>query len=286
MSAAFQMMRGADRVIRGDLFACRASSRGTLVICHGFKGFKDWGMFPYLGERFSEDYDVVTFNFSHNGVGEDVLQFGELEKFARETYSRDLEDLQAVIGAIRDETLPTGRKPDRSAPVFLLGHSRGAAVGLIYTLDHPSDVSAMVAWNGTVNPPGVYGEPMLAEMKRNGRAWIKNARTGQDMPLDREIAEDLERHRERFDILGRIRSANVPIALIQGTDDYEGLVQGSARLVRNRPDVPWIRIEGGNHTFGAVHPFQGETEPLRRAVDETRDWLRQHWKSRAEKVNG
>lgn len=40
--------------------------------------------------RNSEHYDVITFNFSHNGVGENLLEFTELETFAVNTYSCEL----------------------------------------------------------------------------------------------------------------------------------------------------------------------------------------------------
>lgn len=68
MRIAFQLAKNPGRIIRGDVFPAKSKARGTLVICHGFKGFKDWGMFPYVGEKLSAWLDVITFNFSHNGV--------------------------------------------------------------------------------------------------------------------------------------------------------------------------------------------------------------------------
>ncbi|MCK5087881.1 MAG: alpha/beta hydrolase, partial [Melioribacteraceae bacterium] len=47
------------------------SSRNCLIYIHGFKGFKDWGFVPYIGEYFAnKGFFVITFNFSHNGIGE------------------------------------------------------------------------------------------------------------------------------------------------------------------------------------------------------------------------
>ena len=46
----------------------------VLVICHGFKGFKDWGMFPFAADVLaSRGISVLRFNFSLNGIGEDLL---------------------------------------------------------------------------------------------------------------------------------------------------------------------------------------------------------------------
>ena len=39
------------RVIRGKLCTQAGQAAPTLVICHRFKGFKDWGFFPYTAEH-------------------------------------------------------------------------------------------------------------------------------------------------------------------------------------------------------------------------------------------
>ena len=107
MNLPFQIHIEPNRMIRGDVYPADQSSQGTLVICHGFKGFKDWGMFPYVAKQLSDHYDVITFNFSHNGIGDDLLEFTELEKFAANTYTRELEDLHVLIEHIRVGKLPT-----------------------------------------------------------------------------------------------------------------------------------------------------------------------------------
>ena len=117
MRIPFRLVKNADRVIRGDVFPARSASQGTLIICHGFKGFKDWGMFPYVGEALSDWLDVITFNFSHNGVGDRLTSYDELEKFAKNTYSRELEDLHAVVDHVRKGELPVERRIP-AAPLF------------------------------------------------------------------------------------------------------------------------------------------------------------------------
>jgi len=58
-----------------------------LILVHGFKGFKDWGFWPYSGNYFSfNDYFVITFNFSHNGTGDSFFEFIEPDNFARNTF--------------------------------------------------------------------------------------------------------------------------------------------------------------------------------------------------------
>ena len=59
-------------------------------------------MFPHVANELAENVDVIALNFSNNGVGEDLFEFTELEKFARDTYSKDLEDIEIVIAHFRE----------------------------------------------------------------------------------------------------------------------------------------------------------------------------------------
>ncbi|MDQ0900080.1 MULTISPECIES: S9 family peptidase [unclassified Paenibacillus] len=261
----FERCIETDRVVRGDFYeAASHPARGTLIICHGYKGFKDWGMFPHVAQTLAEDVDVISINFSYNGVGADLLEFTELEKFARETYSKDLEDLHAVVNDIRNREVSATEKP-----ILLLGHSRGAAVCMIYALDHPEHIAGVISWNGIANVD-LFTEENKDEMRATGRTYTMNGRTKQNMPLDLEILEDMEHNRERFDIVGRISGAKFPIALIQGAEDGERGLRGSKRLVEQNAAITWIKIPEGNHTFGSVHPYKGETKPLKEAIRETK----------------
>lgn len=263
----FKLHISEQRVVRGDIYKAKIEpSKGTLLLCHGYKGFKNWGMFPHVANELADVVDVVALNFSHNGVGENLMDFTELDKFARDTYSRDLEDIQAVIADIHKHETTTKR-------ILLLGHSRGAGVSLIYALDHPEDIAGVISWNGIANVDLLTTENR-AEMRATGRSYTLNGRTKQMMPLDLEILEDMERNQERFDIIGRVSGAAFPITLIQGTNDGERGIRGSEKLVANKSDIHWVRIPEGNHTFGSVHPFQGETQPLREAIVETKRAIR------------
>ena len=70
-----------------------------IIFAHGFKGFKDWGGFPYLCAKLAGDgFAVLSFNFSHNGVNNSSpMDFTELDKFAENTHSIELNDIKTVI---------------------------------------------------------------------------------------------------------------------------------------------------------------------------------------------
>lgn len=269
---AFELHIAENRIVRGDFYeAAIQPALGTIIICHGYKGFKNWGMFPHVAQSLSVDVNVLAINFSHNGVGEDHLEFTELEKFARDTYSKDLEDLDAVVKEIRRNERFANAAGEK--PILLMGHSRGAGVCLIYGLDHPGQIAGVISWNGISNVD-LLTEDNKKEMRTAGRTYTLNGRTKQNMPLDLEILEDMESNSERFNIIGRISSAAFPITLIQGTEDGERLVRGSQQLIEQNTAIQWIRIPDGNHTFGTVHPYQGETEPLKQAIQETMHTIR------------
>lgn len=231
-----------------------------IIIAHGYKGFKDWGMFPYAAEQLSQQHEVITFNFSHNGIGDDPFEFTELEKFAINTYDRELADLDALIRYLRRE------ERFRELPLFLIGHSRGAGDCLVYALDHPGEVNGVISWNGVTNLD-LFTAQQKEEMRATGRSYVLNGRTNQKMPLDNVILEDLERQKERYDILKRLANGpRFPIVLIQGSEDGSHLRKGSAKLISLRPDVDWVHIPGGNHTFCTVHPFKGTTPQLDQAL--------------------
>jgi pimeloyl-ACP methyl ester carboxylesterase len=260
------------RIIRGDLYAAEDARRlPTLVILHGFKGFKDWGFFPYAAETLAKrGFGVITFNFSMNGVGENLFEFTELDKFARNTYSREQEDVAKIIGEIKAGLLPPDGTldPDR---LGLIGHSRGGANSLLYALEDPN-VKGVVTWNGVADVD-IFPEELKREIREKGVGTVLNARTGQEMPIHREVLEDLEANRERWNLLKRLPEWNRPLLILQGDQDVSRLVEGAHQLHQAAPQSTLRILPGANHTFGAVHPFQGSTPHLDRVLEETANFF-------------
>src|SRR5262245_41941873 len=129
-------LTGADGgALRGEVrTAAAGASRPAVVICHGFKGFKDWGMFPPLAERLARaGFTAVSFNFSGSGIGADGETFDELERFAHDTYTRQLFDLSEVLRALKAANLVPGVASPPS--IGLLGHSRGGGIAILKTVE-------------------------------------------------------------------------------------------------------------------------------------------------------
>jgi hypothetical protein len=245
--------------------------RGKIVVCHGFKGFRRWGFFPWLGEQLAAaGWMSAVLDFSMNGIGEDPLEFDRLDLFERNTYSRELLDLDQVIDCVR----ATGPE---DLPLGLLGHSRASVDVVVRAAEDPS-LRAVVTWNG-VGSPLRFTERQLEDWKQQRRLEFTNARTGQKMAMEFGFVSDVREHEERFDLrraAGRMSAAHL---VLHATDDMAVPVEDSHALVAGRSGSERCRrveIERTTHTFGAVHPFEGSTPALERATELTLAWFDEH----------
>ena len=195
----------AGGLLRGDIrFPGDASSppggrtKRLIIVCHGFKGFKDWGFFPYLAENLATRADaaVVSFNFSGSGIGPDMENFTDLEGFAHNTFSREVKDLEAILDGLRAGRLGEVRvaPPDS---VGVLGHSRGAAAAILVGAVRP-EVRAVVTWAG-IGSVFRYEEWFSESFGERDMMEVLNARTGQLLPLRRDVLDDLRANRGALD---------------------------------------------------------------------------------------
>ena len=102
----------------------------TLVYCHGFKGFKDWGFVPHLNQFLvTENLALITFNHSHNGVN--TRDFDDLDSFADNSVGQELRDLESLALWIVNE----GKELYNFDPenINWLGHSRGGGNVILFT---------------------------------------------------------------------------------------------------------------------------------------------------------
>lgn len=269
---AGQTADGVPLHIRGDIRIAQNGEAGTkpvLLISHGFKGFKDWGFFPYVAARFAEaGYYVVTYNFSCNGVHES--DFDELEKFGINTFSREQQDLDIIVRSLWGGQLPLAGQADLER-IYLLGHSRGGGGGILFAAEHP-EIRALVTWNGSAYAD-LFDAAFKAEVLEHGVGYVTNARTKQEMPIRAEYYADLESNASRFDLVQRLSELTIPVLQLQGDQDSPRLLAGFEALRTGAPQYKPIVIEGGNHTFGAVHPFRGTTPQLEEAIRLTLDFL-------------
>lgn len=258
----FSISASGDTVLRGDLYhSALESENPVIVFCHGFKGFKDWGFFPFFGEQFSRaGYPVLTFNFSLNGIGEDLLNFTELEKFKENTFSREREDLDRIIAAGREGKLPG---ENDFSKIVLIGHSRGGFASISRAVDD-GGVRGLVTL-ASICDVGKVRPEHEAKWRKDGVKYVLNGRTKQEMPLGVELLDDilsLQGAMERS-----TKQLTIPHLIIHGDADSAVRSDSAEKLASWSPRSELHLLEGADHVFGARHPFQGSTPHLDRVVE-------------------
>lgn len=268
---------GQNRTMNGLLHAsARSGPRPTIVICHGFKGFMEWGFFPALAELLAErGFTVVRFNFTGNGMQPRDELVTDHEAFQTATFSQDLEDLLSLLRALGDSVAPGLVNPDR---LGLFGHSRGGGTAVLAAA-HPTWVDrlgALVTWSA-VSTFDRLGTTEKLVWRQKGLIPMVNARTGQELFLDRIVLDDLESRREELDILAAANRRLAPWLLIHGEED-ETVPVAEARTLAEHAGGKGVLLEipEASHTLGTTHPFAGPTPQLIEALNATQSWFREH----------
>lgn len=248
------------------------TKKPVVVFCHGFKGFKDWGAFDLVADKFAEEgFVFVKFSFSHNGTTIDhPVDFVDLEAFGNDNISIELDDLEVVIDWICSDEFPVADRECDKEQLFLCGHSRGGGISILKARED-SRVKKLCTW-GSVNEIGKYWkQDEMEKIKRDGVIFIPNLRTNQMMPIKWQMYEDYFANIDRLFIPDAVRQLQIPFKIIHGAKDETVPVSAAIEMHEWNKNSELLIIENGNHNFGAKHPWLGSTLPddLQTVVNET-----------------
>ncbi len=241
--------------------------KNCLIFVHGFKGFKDWGFVPYLAEYFAKrNYFVITFNFSRNGIGENKTEFTELEKFANNTFSREVEELNKVIDAYLNGFFDSNAKNK----IGLIGHSRGGAIVLL-TASQKKEVSGAATWSA-ISKLERYTDRQKEEWRKKGYIEMLNTRTKQIMRLNLDLLEDIENNSSgSLNIKKAVENFNKPLLIAHGEQDLTVPVKEAKDLYQwsNKDLTEYYILHATGHTFDIKHPFEGSNDKFEKLLDKT-----------------
>jgi dienelactone hydrolase len=271
--SSFELTAADGGALRGDVrSAAGETARPAVVICHGFKGFKDWGFFPQVADRLARGgLTAVSFNFASSGVGPEGDRCTEPERFGHGTFSRDLADLDSVLAALRGGQLPgVGAAP---STVGLFGHSRGGGLAALHAAGD-GDIRALVTW-AAIGSAMRWGPETIRKWRADGRLEVTNQRTGEVLPLYPDVLDELEGDAAgRFDLPAAAARLHVPWLIVHGEADETVSVREAQLLHKaNAERAELLVVRRGSHTFGARHPWAGSTPELDQAVDATVGWF-------------
>jgi len=245
--------------IRADIYSNpEALNNPVIILVHGFKGFKDWGFFPHTAEvLFSKGFNIITFNFSHNGIGKSLTEFDELDKFGKNTISLELSELNQLIDQIAQGKIGE-LKPEK---IGLLGHSRGGAVSILAS-SFKEKVNSLCCW-APVSNFDRYTERQKSEWRKKGYFEVLNTRTNQIMRMSVDLLEDIEMNKsEKLNIEKATKKLKIPFLIIHGEQDLTVSVKESEQIYnwsdKNLTNLAIIEATG--HTFDIIHPFNGSNK--------------------------
>lgn len=255
----------------------RPGRRPVAVICHGFKGFMEWGFFPPLAELLADrGFVAVRFNFSGSGMAPGDELVTDLDAFAHATFSRDLEDLLTLLGAVGNEIAPGVADPEK---IGLVGHSRGGATAVLAAAhDAWKDrLGALVTWAAVASYAERYDTATRKKWRADGELEIVNGRTGQKLPMNVSILDDLDARGEELEPIAQAGEVQAPWLVIHGEGDEAVPANDAKRLhARATTEKDLLILPETGHTFGARHPFAGPTAELTRVLNATQTWLKRH----------
>jgi len=259
----FEIPRADGLFIRGESYPAEFPL-GSVVICHGFKGFAHWAFFPYLARTLAENgLTAITFDFSGSGIGPDRETFTQPDAFARNTFSKEQEDIENVVDYAR-------RKKTINGKFGLFGHSRGGGMAIIYAAAQEADVKSLVTWS-SIGRTNWWTPEEAVIWRQRGYAEVTNSRTGQVMRQGTELLEDVELHgKTKLNIAAAAAKIKAPWLIIHGTGDETVRSTEAERLHELSPRVSTLRlVKGANHGFDAKHPLTEVPPVLEKVVLET-----------------
>ena len=251
-----------QKPILTDLFYLENGKPKNIVIfCHGYKGYKDWGAWNLVAEKFAKQNTFfVKMNFSHNGgTVKQPIDFPDLKAFGNNNFIIELDDLKTVIDWVLNNS--SFKKEINVQNISLVGHSRGGGIVVIKAFED-TRITKVITWAGVSD----YGSKfptgdVLRVWKENGVSYITNARTHQQMPHYYQFYTNFKSNEDRLNIKNAVEQLNIPFLIIHGSNDETVPLQEAKNMLSWNPNNKLEIIENANHSFDSVQPWQSDSLP-------------------------
>tara|TARA_B100000809_G_scaffold262475_1_gene313528 strand:+ start:436 stop:1293 length:858 start_codon:yes stop_codon:yes gene_type:complete len=273
------LYRSEDRPIIWDAFFNTDGKRKPLVIfCHGYKGFKNWGAWDLVAQQFkAQDIFFVKFNFSHNGgTAENPIDFPDLEAFAENNYTKELNDLDVMLNHLISEAFEHKNEIDIT-DITLIGHSRGGGISILKTKEDKR-ITKLITWASICDfkkRTATVGD--VAQWRKDGVKYVLNGRTKQQMPHNFQFYEDFKANEQRLHIETAIKQISVPVLIIHATGDTSVKFEEAEALHSWNTKNKLAAIEHSNHVFDTSHPWEEDelTKALAEVVKKSISFIKQ-----------
>lgn len=269
------------RVLLGNTHPARGgaadSPRGVIIIAHGFKGYKDYGMFPRLAEEFAaHGWFAHRFNFSHSGMTNNIATFKRPDLFEQDTWNKGVADVHTVIDAVK-----RGELRGQGLPIVVLGHSRGGATALLTAGraardGDPLPLSGLISL-AAPSQPSFLSKEYEVKLLEDGFIISPSSRTGQDLRIGKQWLQEQLDDPEGHDICNLAKHITTPTLIVHGSDDPTVPVACARQITQAIGDTAQlVVIDGAKHVFNTPNPFpvDGEmSDQLAQVVKESKQFL-------------
>lgn len=257
------LKRPDKKPILWDVFYNQNGTQKPLVFfCHGYKGFKDWGAWDLVAQAFAHaGFFFVKFNFSHNGGTMDQpIDFPDLEAFAENNYSKELEDLKDLTDYFHSMENPYYIEINPNN-LNLIGHSRGGGIASIMASEDKR-ISKLITWASVSD----FGKRMgstseIEKWEKEGVKYVLNGRTKQQMPHHYQFYEDFKANETRLTIETAVKKIQIPHLIVHAKEDPSVSFEEAMALKTWNPQSKLVKIMESDHVFGATHPWASTSLP-------------------------
>ena len=255
--------RTDKKTILIDTFYSKGKTSQPIVIfCHGYKGFKDWGAWNMMSEQIAKTgYCFIKFNFSHNGgTVENPIDFPDLEAFGQNNYTKELDDLNAVIDWAKNHF--RNNEHINTNEICLIGHSRGGGIAVLKASED-NRITKLITLASVSNFSSRFGsDNEIKEWKEKGVKYVLNGRTKQHMPHYYQFYEDFKANEQWLSIESAAKQLEVPMLIIHGDNDTSVSINEAKALHQWNTESQLQIAKGADHVFNTRHPWDKETLSL------------------------
>ena len=264
----FVIESSGSRPIVGDITYINSNQEKDLIIfCHGYKGFKDWGCWNLMANKFvSSGFHFLKFNFSHNGgTITNPIDFPDLKAFSENNYSIEVNDVSRVIDFIKSDEFSLNYKQ-----THIIGHSRGGGIACLAASKF-KEIKNLITLASVSN----FGERFpnqneIEKWKKNGVRYVENMRTKQMLPHLYQFYQNYLENQKELNIETAIKKFDGRFLICHGTMDMAVNFKNSLNLLKWAKNGRLFDLRT-NHTFGTKHPYESKDIPipLNEVIDET-----------------
>ena len=248
-----------------------APPRGALIIAHGFRGYKDYGILPGIAHYAAmHGFVALRFNFSHSGMTNRLETFERKDLFEKDTWGKQVADLRAVAAATEKGDV-AGLEAARGLAQIWYGHSRGGVTVLLtaaraFAPQHYPRIGSIVKPAGVVPCAAPHRAMFMSEddrrlLREQGYLDIQSFRTKEDLRVGAGWLKEIEQQPDAFDPVLAAKRVTCPMHIIHGDADQTVKVQAAEAIAAAAPHSTLSIIEGGTHVFNTSNPMNLDREP-------------------------